>query len=116
MRRKRWHQTDTKASVSVDHRGVLAIPFYPSLMNQEHRNPRLVERLKPDLFDLKHLWIKWDVGTLLEGVLESLSQGDTVFGIKKMKTKLQIVRLWLRDQRVDTARIRQFDFLNHISR
>ena len=42
-----------KASVSIDHRGIVTTSHHPSLMQQKHWYPGSVKRFKPHLFDLK---------------------------------------------------------------
>src|SRR4029077_10812322 len=68
--RKRRQEADTKAAISMDYRSIPAVAPDPFLMKQEHRYPSLVERLKPDLFDFKRLWIKWYFVFVIECVLE----------------------------------------------
>src|SRR6185369_6163252 len=58
MGRERRQQTDAKATISMNHRSVVTVALDSLLMNQEHRNARLVARFKPDLFDCKLLRIK----------------------------------------------------------
>jgi hypothetical protein len=68
---KSRQEADTKAAISMDYRSIVAVALDASLMKEEHRYPGLVERFKPDLFDLKHLWIKWYFALVIERVLES---------------------------------------------
>src|SRR5208337_2322040 len=50
---KRRRLAYAKASVSIDHRGIVTTSHHPSLMQQKHWYPGSVKRFKPHLFDLK---------------------------------------------------------------